>query len=210
MVTQTINGREWPLGILLAGGFSKRFGLNKLSQRLDGTTVAEHSAKVLSSVCARSYEAGIGLTSLPQIPDSVGRGPLAAISQAVTFLRKSGDLSSTQCALVLAADLPLISAASLTYLAEWPGYASVVPVVDGRAQFLSARWSAQALNLSISLVEADQLRVQDALKYSPTHWLSIEHWDRNSPEFLDVDTPDELALARIAMKTPAGIRTRSD
>lgn len=184
------------VGILLAGGSSKRFGKDKLSQRIGDFLVVELAAKSLSAVCHSSFEAGAGLTDLPQIPDTVQLGPLAAVAKTVEHLRRNGVLDSTQSAIILAGDLPFISPSTISLLANWPGAASVVPVIAKKEQYLTARWSAEALERSVDLRHKGLLRVRDALDLPQTQWLSIDEWEnRTSFEFIDMDTPEDLARA---------------
>ncbi len=184
------------VGILLAGGSSKRFGKDKLVQKIGDCIVVERAAKSLSAVCHHSFEAGTGLTELAQIPGTVKLGPLAAIAKTVEHLRSSGVLGETQSAIVLAGDLPFISPSTISVLANWPGTASVVPVVDKREQYLTARWSAEALQRSVEFRHKGLLRVRDALDLPQTQWLSIEEWENQASfEFIDMDTPEDLARA---------------
>lgn len=184
------------VGILLTGGASKRFGNDKLAQRIGDSSVAEMAARSLGTACERSYEAGNGLTELPQIPGTLGLGPLAAIAQTVSFLRQRELLDLNQCAIVLAGDVPFIQPSTLAILNHWPGSASVVPVVDSESQYLAARWSAESLDKSKALVSTGVRKIREALVLPSTQWVTIEMWDKSCYfEFLDVDTPEDFSRA---------------
>ncbi len=199
--------RSGCVGILLTGGTSKRFGKDKLTQRIDGHSVAELAAKSLSIACEKSFEAGIGLTGLPQIPHTLGQGPLAAIAHSVNFLRAREILDHDQCALILAGDVPFIQPETLGILANWPGNSSIVPVVIGENQYLAARWSAESLSKSIALVASGTRKVREALALPQTQWLSLEIWENyNYFEFLDLDTPEDFALAVETRRTTTNRR----
>ena len=181
------------IGMLLTGGKSKRFGSDKLVHTIEGQTVAELSAHALSLACDTCFEVGLGLTGLPAIHDSSGQGPLAAIAQSVMYLRDQKILEFGQCALVLAGDVPLITASTLRIVANWPGRTSLVPVVNGREQYLAARWSPESLDRSIFLTKNGLMKVSKALDVSGTQRLSMDAWEsQDNQEFLDIDTPDEL------------------
>ncbi len=181
------------IGMLLTGGMSRRFGSNKLVQKIEGRTVAKLSADALSLACHTCFEVGLGLTGLPVIHDSSSLGPLAAIAQSVKYLRDQKILEFDQCALVLAGDVPLITVPTLRIIANWPGRDSLVPVVNGREQYLAARWSPESLDRSIFLTNNGIMKVREALDVSGTQRLSMDAWDnQDNPEFLDIDTPDEL------------------
>jgi molybdopterin-guanine dinucleotide biosynthesis protein A len=87
--------------------------------------------RALVTVANPVVEVGPGVTEFVSTREvSLGDGPLAAIAAGWEYLLASGN---PRPALVLAADLPLISPGLLRLLAEWPGDGSVVPVVDGVA-----------------------------------------------------------------------------
>lgn len=188
--------RSGCVGILLTGGASRRFGNDKLTQRVDDSFIAELAARSLSTACENSYEAGNSLTDLPQIPGTLGQGPLAAIAHAVSFLRQRELLDLGQCAIVLAGDVPFVQPSTLAILNHWPGSSSVVPVIDGEGQYLAARWSAESLDKSAALVSTGVRKVREALVLPRTQWLTIEMWEKeNYFEFLDVDTPEDFSRA---------------
>lgn len=191
------------VGILLTGGESKRFGENKTAQILGNETIATWAAKALMSVCATVFEAGHGITELPQIPCTTGEGPLQAIALSTIRLLETGYLKDDQGALILAGDMPLIDSVTLSIIARWPGTSSVVPVVNHRAQYLAARWSSRSLKESINLTQAGIRTVRTVLHSPETQWLSIDKWAKNNGlTFLDLDTQKdfELAKALIALK----------
>jgi molybdopterin-guanine dinucleotide biosynthesis protein A len=108
--------------------------------------LAERSASVLEAVAAPCMEVGPGASGLPATRESPpGAGPLAAIAAGWDAL---GALGVCTPAIVLACDLPLLSADVLEVISGWPGTGSVVPLVEGVAQPLCARWSVAALDLA--------------------------------------------------------------
>jgi molybdopterin-guanine dinucleotide biosynthesis protein A len=153
-------------GLLLTGGRSTRYGRDK------GPLFGPRVADVLRQVADPVHEVGPGWTSLPAVADP-GEGPLRALACAPAC----GD------ALVLACDLPLVSAPLLRWLADQPGTA--VPVVEGRAQPLCARYSQRTLARAGAVVGRamrDLLDVADDVTY-----LDTSDWD--PALFADVDSP---------------------
>ena len=125
--------------ILLTGGASRRMGFDKTSLMVGGTPLAVRLGAMLAQICAPAIEIGTGRSGLPSMQERPGgEGPLVAIAAGVRALAARG---SRGPALVLACDLPMVTAALLRALAEWPGSGSVVPDVDGHPQPLCARWS---------------------------------------------------------------------
>jgi molybdopterin-guanine dinucleotide biosynthesis protein A len=111
-----------------------------------------------------------------------GGGPLAALLAGVDAL------ATPQPVIGLACDLPNVSAAALRLLAEWPGDHSVVPVVDGRAQYACARWSRAAIVAARAAFLAGE-RALAAVAAVDAELVS----DLVAASLLaDVDTPDDL------------------
>lgn len=184
------------MGILLTGGNSRRFGSNKLLNKIGDDEIAQLAAATLTAACDQSFEAGIGLTSLPQIPDLYNEGPLRAISVAAIFLRENGFLDPSQSALILAGDMPLMQTATLKMLINWPGDKSVVPVIHDQPQYLAARWSSRSLHKAVELVQLGVRKVRLALEDDATLWVNYDVWENeHSYQFLDVDTKDDFELA---------------
>lgn len=184
------------IGLTLTGGDSKRFRSNKLSAQFGSSSIAQITAANLTKAFPTSYEAGLALTGLPQIPDTTGRGPLAAISQAYKYLKQSSDCDFFTHLFVLAADMPLVQPGTIKAITAWPGHNSVVPIYQTRQQYLCARWSLEALELSLSLVKDGNLKVQEALLKSETEWVDAKIFASVSlSEFEDIDTETDYQNA---------------
>jgi molybdopterin-guanine dinucleotide biosynthesis protein A len=107
------------LGVVLAGGASRRMGRDKAALAVDGETLAARAARRLLGVCARVViaDGGRGLVpGLPCLPDAPGAGPAAGILGAA--LAWPG-----HPLLVLACDLPRVSETLLRELLRRPPFA---------------------------------------------------------------------------------------
>lgn len=156
-------------GLLLTGGSSRRLGRDK------GALFGPALAALLASVCDPCLEVGPGYTSLPAVADPA-EGPLRALAA-------SGVAADS---LVLACDMPRVTADLLRWLADGAG--TVIPVVGGRAQPLCARYSGRTLALAGSIegrAVRDLLDAADDVSYVEPPF-PAELFD-------DVDTPDDLA-----------------
>jgi molybdenum cofactor guanylyltransferase len=92
-------------GILLVGGASTRFGSPKALALFEGETLAERAWRLLGDACdERIVVGGDGLRD-------PGTGPVAAI--AVGLRAAKGEV-----AIVVPVDMPLLTAAALTQLAD--------------------------------------------------------------------------------------------
>jgi molybdenum cofactor guanylyltransferase len=107
-------GRAVPdtVGVVLAGGASRRMGRDKAALAVDGETLAARAARRLLGVCPRVAiaDGGRGLVpGLPSLPDAPGPGPAAGILGAARAW-------PGHPLLVLACDLPRVSEALLREL----------------------------------------------------------------------------------------------
>jgi len=159
-------------GLLLTGGASARMGRDK------GALFAAALAERLVAALPQSYEVGPGWTTLPVVADA-GIGPLGALAAAAPVV-------SGQDVVVVACDMPFVTAELLSVLAAAPGTA--VPVADGHAQTLCARYAAADVARAPALVAAGARSMRDLLDGTEVAWLHDLPFD-----FDDVDTPDDLA-----------------
>ncbi|MGH9102476.1 MAG: molybdenum cofactor guanylyltransferase [Acidimicrobiales bacterium] len=183
-------------GLLLTGGASRRMGTDKASLVVNGLRLAVAAGRALAAVTAPTFELGPGRSELEPVADTApGKGPLAALAQARGRL---GARLADRPAVVLACDLPGVTAELLAYLAEHPGSPSVVPVVGGRPQLLCARWSSAALACAPSLVAGGRLAMRSLLGAAPAVLCHEREWGAiaDAGAFADVDEPADLDRLR--------------
>lgn len=178
--------------IFLTGGASRRMGSDKASITIDGVTLAVRTANLLLRVVEVAVEVGPGVSGLPPTLETPrGGGPLVAIAAGHRALRQRGHEGA---ALVIACDLPFVSERLLRFLAQWESPGSVVPVVNGRAQPLLARWGQDDLENTASLIahgvrSLKHLGTQpDTVLLEQSRWGTVAH----EREFSDVDYPEDL------------------
>jgi molybdopterin synthase catalytic subunit len=129
-------------------------------------------------------------------------GPLAALASGARALERLGHAGPV---LVVACDLPLLTRSALEMLAAWPGIGTVVPIVDGRAQPLCARWSAHDLEAAAGLVAAGERSMAALLARPGITLLPPDRWgDEVDPRcFTDVDDASDLERLGLAWMSPA-------
>lgn len=183
---------ERPAALLLTGGASRRMGRDKAALVVPGrdTPLAAATAALLLTVADPVFEVGPGHTALPRIGEHPpGRGPLAAMAAGAAVLDPGS------AALVVATDLPHLTASFLRRLADYPVPTPehcVVPYDgNGRPQPLCARYSPAALALAAELTAAGFRAMHALLDRVPVAALAA------GDDVRDIDTPADLAaLAR--------------
>ncbi len=172
-------------------------GRDKATLTVGGETLARRTARLLAHVCRPVLEVGPGSSGLDHIvEDPVGSGPLVALAAGWSSLStySDADRPSRERALVVSCDLPLLEAGALALLADWPGTASVVPLLDGRPQPLCARWSAVDLGVIEALVGSGERSLQPLLARPGIEFVDAAMWcpPFNRLVFADADTPEDL------------------
>jgi molybdopterin-guanine dinucleotide biosynthesis protein A len=183
-------------GLLLTGGASRRLGRDKGALVLAGATesLAERTARLLASVARPALEVGPGYSGLPALrEDAPGAGPLAAVAAGTRRLRA---LSWTGPAIVVATDLPRLTAGLLAWLAGHPSPRSVIPVVAGSPQTLCARYAPADLDLAVELAASGRRAMRDLLDRIDAELAGPDRWQAAAGDhdvLLDIDTPADLA-----------------
>jgi molybdopterin-guanine dinucleotide biosynthesis protein A len=171
-------------------------GRDKALVTVDGRSLCLRTAELLAGVASLVVEIGPGYTTLPRAVESCPHsGPLPAVAAGAGYLTAAGQHGP---ALVVATDLPRLTAGLLDLLASWPGTGTVVPLAGGRPQSLCARYSPAALAAAIALVEAGARSMRSLLDHlePDVTWLPEGQWipAAGRPDALvDVDTPEDLA-----------------
>jgi molybdenum cofactor guanylyltransferase len=177
--------------MLLTGGASRRMGRDKSGLMVGGVTLAERTAQLLLTVVETAIEIGPGASGLAWTREEpLGEGPLVAIAEGRRFLRERGHAGAV---LVVACDLPLLSAQLLTLLCDWEAPGSVVPIVREMPQPLCARWGPRDLDSASELVSAGVRSLRHLTSQPDVVVLDESSWrDRvNEDEFTDVDSPED-------------------
>ena len=172
-------------------------GRDKAELVLGGETLARRLGRLLGAVASPVLEVGPGRSGLESIREEpIGAGPLVAVVAGAEALASRAALES---ALVLACDLPLLTEEALRAIATHPADASVVPVLDGAAQPLCARWSAEDLGRAAALVAQGERSMRALLAVTSPVLLDAARLPNGPDVLADVDTPEALiALGLVA------------
>ena len=189
MNTAAKNVHRRPLrAIVLAGGASRRMGIDKPEQYVGGRRLLD-----IALAAVAEAETVVVVGPPRAVPDDVivvceepaGSGPVTAIAAGLSALPGGpADIA------VLAADMPQITRDTVAALAAARGDAPVAVAVDhaGRAQYLTAVWDSAALAAALATAPS---RARDLL---PRCAVTAVVGD-----ITDVDTPEQLAAARTAL-----------
>jgi molybdopterin-guanine dinucleotide biosynthesis protein A len=188
------------VGLVLAGGASRRMGRDKASLVLHGETLAAGAARRLAAVCAEVAVADRGRGSVPGLPsveDGPGRGPAAGLLGAAR--RWPG-----RPLLALACDLPAVPVSLLAELAG-AGADWVVPRWTGGLEPLCALWGPAALAVLAQRVERGlyalhELTGEAGLQVAFLEGERLAAFGRPEEIFWNVNRPEDLA--RPAALTP--------
>ena len=186
-----------PLGVVLAGGAGARLGGAKGLARLAGEPLLLRPLRALGEAVGEAVVVAKRSTALPPLPAGVElwlepdepRHPLAGVVHAL-------DAAAGRPVLVVASDLPLVTAGLLRELARHDagGAAAVVAVAGGDLQPLCARYEPAArAALAAALPNG---RVLDAVRALRPALL-----EASDPALLaNVNTREDLARAEALLR----------
>lgn len=185
-----------PLGVVLAGGSSRRMGRDKAEVELAGRSMGRWVVAALSAVCPEVVAAGRErLGELPGVPDAVGgqAGPLAGL---VGVAQRHPD----RPLLLVAVDQPWVRTETLRRLSGLLGDRPVAPVADGVRQTTCAAYPAGLGELARKELEAggSLQSLLDRTSFDPVVEEEWRRWGEDGRSWFSADTPVRLAegLAR--------------
>ncbi|MEM7350154.1 MAG: molybdenum cofactor guanylyltransferase [Acidobacteriota bacterium] len=193
-----------PVGVVLAGGASRRMGRDKASLRLGPTSLAERAAGALSEVLATVVVADRGhhrVAGCESVRDGDGAGPAAGILGAAAAY-------PVRDLLVLACDLPAVPIALLRHLADFSSdrprdeaghCAALVPRWRRGIEPLCALYRRSALEALAEEVRAGRFALRSLLleRLSEVRFLEgpeLAAFGDPQRLFANLNTPDDLAL----------------
>ena len=178
---------------ILAGGASSRMGTDKSRLLLDGQTFTQRIANTLLEVGTEVTIVGQGSED-PRVKSTSDIYPLWG---ALGGVHAALAAARAEWALVLACDLPFVTANLFTRLATFrKNYDAVVPFQkDGRPQPLCSLYRIDpCLALAQELIIAGKRRPLDLLQSVKTCWLpfaNLQDLDGVEKFFLNINTPED-------------------
>ena len=190
--------------IILAGGISRRLGRDKAAEPFGDETllrrVVRRASEAVGSndvaiVVANTGQSERAPADIPHrlvVDDLPGYGTLGGIYTGLEAARN-------EWALVVACDMPFLSAPLLRYMAGLrAGVDAVVPVIEGRPEPTHALYSRRCLPAISQRLQAGQLKAAGFLDLVRVRYVNENEGRRFDPEllsFFNVNRPDDLARA---------------
>ena len=166
-----------PLGAILVGGKSRRFGSNKALSKLGGRPLVEHVVESLRPVCdpiilIAKEKAPFLPLDLPVVPDAYDTpGPIAGLATALK-MNRSERVVAASC------DLPFIRPDLVRFLLSLSdGYDAVVPYYPDRYQPLCAVYGPECLPVLLEIMESGKPTLQRLVRRLKTRRVSPEELD---------------------------------
>lgn len=186
-------------GFVLAGGQSRRMGREKALLEFEGATLLARAVAVLGEVTPEVFLVGAReeWAAFGKVVEDVyrGRGPLGGIHAALRASRAEWNL-------VLAVDLPFVTAPLLRFLLETARASQAVvtvPRVSGGFQPLCAVYRREFGALAQQALEAGENKVDRLFAMTTARVVEEEELARftfTAGMFDNLNTPDDLERAR--------------
>jgi molybdenum cofactor guanylyltransferase len=189
-------------GIILAGGSSRRMGINKALLPLPGNyavTFIEHLTSLLVACCVETLIVARDLDHAPgyAFPDvrvtfdkAPDIGPLMGLYSGLSAI-------TTAFALVIAVDLPFVQPALLSFLLSEPLTADtlLVPLVHDVPQVMLAVYPRSLVPIVEEQLERGRRDLRCLLEVAPVHFVEEARLRQVDPQlrsFVNINTPEEL------------------
>ena len=185
-------------GALLLGGDSTRMGRDKAHLEWGGETWSTRAARLLAGLFAETLLVGGDPEEVApgrRIPDPTG--PVCALRGLTGALLAA----TSPRVLIVATDLPLLSADLLLALTAWPESDVILPA-DGEGDHpLCAIYRRDVcLPIALAHLESGRLSLRELLAEVDSDRVSLEDLglaDLGSASLTNVNTPDELAQLEV-------------
>lgn len=201
-----------PPAVILAGGLSRRMGIDKAQLKLAGTPLALRiAARLTPQVSCVYLNAADGhplATDLPLIPDTRPDrpGPLAGVLAGLT--RFAGETTGPAHFLTTPCDTPFLPRDLIDRMIKKAEAGTIVLAASrGRTHPTTALWPVRlAEDLASWLDDPDHRRVFDFVARHPT--VTVDFPDFAGPNgpvdpFFNVNTPEDLTMAEAILEQGA-------
>lgn len=180
------------VGIILAGGASRRMGSDKALVEVGGRPMAGWVADAMAGfdrvVMVGRHRGVAGLEAIPDLQPGPA-GPLNGLHTALTILR--------QPVVAVAVDQPLVRSGTLDRLAELAAANQTAVCVDERPQVTCAAYSPDCLDEAERILHSGG-SMQQMLRSVP--WTRVDReiwssWGEDGRSWFSMDSPNDIVAA---------------
>lgn len=181
-------------GIILAGGQSKRLGIDKAELIVDGRSILERSVQILKQIFAEVIVVSnvyreIAAEDVIQVKDiAVAKGALGGIYTGLyhaTFDRS----------FITACDMPYIMPQLVELIAKKQQNDVVVPCIHGNFEPLFAVYSNRCIPIIKQMISCDVLKISDLYDRCSVEYVneeSLRKVDENLNSFININSLQDL------------------
>lgn len=184
------------MGVVLAGGASRRMGHDKAALTLDGETLLARAVRLVRAALGDAMVIGPAeraalVPGVRLVPDAQpGQGPLGAIATALAAIQQP------YC-FVVACDMPFIQPALVAYLASLaPGYDAVVPRTARGTEQVHAVYGQGCRAAITTQLAAGERAIVSLYGVVRTRYVAPDEWaayDLDGTSFRNINTPNDWA-----------------
>jgi len=191
------------VGVILAGGSSKRYGRNKAFLEIGGIRLIDRIIEDMKSIFRRvilvtNEKKGYEYLGIPMVEDHItGLGPIGGIYTGLMSI-------SAQAGFFVACDMPFINKQLIRYMVDiQDNHAAVVPSVANEIEPLHAVYAQSCLGPIRNLIDSKRYQVRLFYDQVPVRYVKedeIRRFGSPSRAFLNINTPDEFAKIQSLLK----------
>ena len=194
-----------PIGVVLAGGGSRRMGRDKARAQLGGRPLIEWVSAAMEDagldvVVAGPHRPGV---ALPCVADAPGVGPVAGLVGAM-------DAFPDRDLFVAAVDQPLLRSETVAALLRVPGDL-VAPLADATAQVTCAVYRPGSFRAARAVLASGDPSLQGVARACRTVFIAEaawRAWGEDGRSWSGIDTEEALAEAQVRLDAE-GLRSTS-
>ena len=192
--------------IVVAGGKGKRFGRDKLAEKLGSLTLLQ---RVVKDIGPLSNDIVVAISQGQPVPDLSGDSleivvdlypDKSALGGIYTGLVSSRSFYN----LVVAGDMPFLNTSLLRYMIESAsGFDIVIPRIKGMLEPLHAVYSKNCIDPIRRQIATDEVMIRVLLERVKVRYMEEVEVNRFDPEhlsFFNINTEDDLRKARVLLE----------
>ncbi|MFS0864218.1 molybdenum cofactor guanylyltransferase [Fredinandcohnia sp. 179-A 10B2 NHS] len=191
------------IGIILAGGESRRFGTHKAFAQLKNKYFFEHAQGALEGIVEdiiivshpatiEKFKENTSFTIIEDLPEYKGNGPLAGILTAMS--QKKGNWY-----VVLPCDTPFVTNQLIEQMLSFTlekNIDAVIPVIDGRTQPLIGLYHYRVKEKIEKLLNQGQYKMGFLLDSCSVRYVTNSDLSMNGKEFDNINHQSEYEKAK--------------